>query len=151
MRLNAIFLPTDHCTLTCPDPVGPLPTLALSPLPATLVNLPASVANKRLTSWLSPLDAILTKNRGVPPATLGRSDLRTFRRVSTGPIAAKSLWCNNLQRREISSRSGETTPLPSVSKITRADIGDCSSLVPFASRAWVQRSKAGFRVCTCKP
>jgi hypothetical protein len=27
--------------------------------------LPASVANKRLTAWLSPLDATLTKNRGV--------------------------------------------------------------------------------------
>ena len=32
------------------------------------------------------------------------------------PIAAKRLWCNNSQRHEISSRSGETTPLPLVSK-----------------------------------
>jgi len=64
MRLNTIFLPTDHCTLTCSDPVGPLLTLALSPLAATLVNLPASAANKRLTSQLSPLDATLTKTRG---------------------------------------------------------------------------------------
>src|SRR6266852_7536541 len=29
------------------------------------MDLPASVANKRLTVWLSPLDATLTKNRGV--------------------------------------------------------------------------------------
>src|SRR5260370_4122727 len=36
----------------------------VSPLAATLMNLPASVANKRLTPWLSPLDATLTKNRG---------------------------------------------------------------------------------------
>src|SRR5258708_13129699 len=36
----------------------------ISPLDATLMNLPASVANKRLTAWLSPLDATLTKNRG---------------------------------------------------------------------------------------
>jgi len=45
-----------------PDPVGT--TIALSPLAATLMDLHASVANKRLTSWLSPLDATLTKNGG---------------------------------------------------------------------------------------
>src|SRR5260370_39329177 len=37
---------------------------SLSPLAATLMNLPASVANKRLTPRLSPLDATLTKNGG---------------------------------------------------------------------------------------
>src|SRR5713226_3234341 len=42
----------------------PLPTIALSPLAATLMDPPASVANKRLTAQLSPLDATLTKNRG---------------------------------------------------------------------------------------
>jgi hypothetical protein len=36
----------------------------ISPLPATLTNPPASVANKRLTENLTPLDATLTKNRG---------------------------------------------------------------------------------------
>jgi hypothetical protein len=41
-----------------------LPTLALNPLTATLMNLLASVANKRLTSRLSPLDAPLTKTGG---------------------------------------------------------------------------------------
>src|SRR6266852_8399012 len=50
------------------DPVGTpsrlLATDALSPLAATFMDLPASVANKRLTSWLSSLDATLTKNRG---------------------------------------------------------------------------------------
>src|SRR5467141_3097528 len=35
-----------------------------SPLAATLMDLPASVANKRLTVWLSPLDATFTKNKG---------------------------------------------------------------------------------------
>ncbi len=40
----------------------------ISRLAATLMDLPASVANKRLTAWLSPLDATLTKNRGVPPS-----------------------------------------------------------------------------------
>ena len=36
----------------------------VSPLAATLMNSLASVANKRVTAWLSPLDATLTKNRG---------------------------------------------------------------------------------------
>ncbi len=35
---------------------------SVSPLEATLTDLLASVANKRLTAWLSPLDATLTKN-----------------------------------------------------------------------------------------
>src|SRR5216684_5102873 len=55
---------TDHCPLTCPDAVGATATLALSPLDATLMDLPASVANKGLTAWLNPLDATLTKSRG---------------------------------------------------------------------------------------
>ncbi len=33
----------------------------------------ASVANKRLTAWLTPLDATLTKNTGVGGALLVRS------------------------------------------------------------------------------
>jgi len=47
-----------------PTPSGLLATDALSPLAATFMDLPASVANKRLTDWLNPLDATLTKNRG---------------------------------------------------------------------------------------
>jgi hypothetical protein len=40
----------------------------VSPLEATLMDLLASVANKRLTAWLNPLDATLTKSiGGVPP------------------------------------------------------------------------------------
>ena len=35
-----------------------------TPLAAALIDFPASVADKRLTAWLSPLDATLTKNRG---------------------------------------------------------------------------------------
>jgi hypothetical protein len=41
----------------------------VSPLPATLMDLPASVANKRLTARLTPLDATLTKNRGAHPSS----------------------------------------------------------------------------------
>ena len=36
----------------------------ISPLAATLMDLPTSAANKRLTRLLSPSDATLTKNRG---------------------------------------------------------------------------------------
>src|SRR5882724_4514974 len=38
--------------------------IPVSPLAATLMDSPASVANKRLTAELNPLDATLTKNRG---------------------------------------------------------------------------------------
>src|SRR5216683_963082 len=48
----------------CTDPIRVTATPALSPLPATLMDLPANVANKRLTAWLSLLDATLTKKRG---------------------------------------------------------------------------------------
>src|SRR6266436_5297142 len=43
---------------------SPQPTIALSPLAATLMDFLASVANKRLTARLSPLDATLTKYTG---------------------------------------------------------------------------------------
>ena len=39
-------------------------SVRVSPLAATLMVFPASVANKRLTVGLSPLDATLTKDRG---------------------------------------------------------------------------------------
>jgi len=59
--------------LTPPKSSHPRPLLSrqhflpVSPLAATLMDLPASVANKRLTAELSPLAATLTKNRGVGP------------------------------------------------------------------------------------
>src|SRR5882672_4263226 len=61
----------------------PLPShqhfIPVGPLAATLMDSPASVANKRLTARLNPLAATLTKNRGVGP-TFRRFDIRTFRR-----------------------------------------------------------------------
>jgi hypothetical protein len=44
-----------------------LPTLALTHLGATPMDLPLNVANKGLTVWLNPLDATFTKNRGWAP------------------------------------------------------------------------------------
>jgi hypothetical protein len=52
---SALLLPTDHC---------PLLTIELSPLDATLMDISASVANKRLTARLSPSNATLTKKQG---------------------------------------------------------------------------------------
>src|SRR6266849_1453448 len=43
------------------------------------MDFPASVAAKRLTAWLSPLDATRTKNRGARPSTFRRPALRTLR------------------------------------------------------------------------
>src|SRR5260370_13766938 len=83
---------------------------------------------------------------GNPFICLGSRNTSHQSRITShtiGPIAAKRSWCNNWQRHEISLPSGETTPLPPVSKTRRADIGDSSIWVPFASRAWVQRSKVG--------
>jgi hypothetical protein len=53
---TSLLLPTDHSLALA---------MGLSSLAATLMELPASVANKRLTVLLSPLDATLTKNTGV--------------------------------------------------------------------------------------
>src|SRR5712692_3841619 len=44
--------------------LGTMPASYLSPLDATLMDLPASVANKGLTLKLNPSDATLTKNTG---------------------------------------------------------------------------------------
>ena len=43
---------------------GSASTVNLSPLNATLTELPVTIANKRLTETLSPLNATLTKNPG---------------------------------------------------------------------------------------
>jgi hypothetical protein len=54
---------------------------SVTPLSATLMELPASVANKRLTAKLTPLDATLTKNRGMGSpicfSTFQRSNVQT--------------------------------------------------------------------------
>ena len=59
---SRFFSQTFNLQLLTFDPPSPL-----SPLDATLMHTPASVANKRLTPWLNPLDATLTKKRGRGP------------------------------------------------------------------------------------
>jgi hypothetical protein len=127
-----------------------------SPLDATLTSILVSIDSKRLTNNAKSFRCNTYKKHGGRggrffSSTFRRWDVQTFRRVFPSPIAAQSLWCHNLQRRENSLRSGETTPPCPVSKITRADIGNCPPTLPIASRAWVQRSNAGIRVCTYKP
>src|SRR6266700_483880 len=68
-----ILPPTEHCSMTCPacpDPVGnPVGVTANSCFKSFNRNTygsPLSVANKRLTDSLNPLDATLTKKRGYP-------------------------------------------------------------------------------------
>src|SRR5260370_11078533 len=72
----------------------------VSPLAATLMDLTVSVANKRLTAGLSPLDATLTKNRGrravclttiLLTLTFGRSDIQTFASALFSANSAASL------------------------------------------------------------
>src|SRR6266478_736268 len=59
----------------------------VSPLAATLMDLPASVANKRLTVGVSPLDATLTKNRGVHPSSQKVLSLRAFPAVGRSNVS----------------------------------------------------------------
>ena len=64
----------------------------------------------------------------LPPrrSDVGRSNVPTF----PSPIAVGGHWCHNPQRHQISSPSGETSPLPPVSKDTRAEIGNRSTPLP---------------------
>jgi len=62
---------------------------SLSPLSATLMDSPASVANKRLTQLLSPLDATLTKNQGGPRPSIRESSLHT---LLCSPFVFRQLW-----------------------------------------------------------
>jgi len=70
----------------------------VSPLVATLMNLPASVANKRLTAQLNLLDATLTKNTGgdtlsIPKLATPHSSLAT----APSPFFSNpcALFCNH--------------------------------------------------------
>src|SRR6266571_2905213 len=68
----------------------------LTPLAATLMDCPASVANKRLTAELSPLAATLTKNRGVGAHPLRNQPLATrCSRMDSSPFFSHScaLFC----------------------------------------------------------
>jgi len=65
---------TDRLPLTCPNPVGVTTTPASTPLDATLMDLPASVASKRLTVLVKSFRCNIYKNRGWH---IGHHDTRT--------------------------------------------------------------------------
>ena len=91
----------------------------VSPLAATLMDLPASVANKRLTVGLSSLDATLTKNRGVGPLRLTS--------YSFGVTIAP--WLPN--PRNVSSTSHRPAPTRSRAvSVTGAGLGRVGMLIP---------------------
>ena len=100
------MLPRQAVLLTPPISFYPKPLLSrrhpapVSPLAATLMDSPASAADKRLTAGLSPLDATLTKNRGVeaprhthasnPDLTRAQSKAPPrLLRAASGAVAAK--------------------------------------------------------------
>jgi hypothetical protein len=145
---------------------------ASSPLEATLMSILVSVASKWFTGKLSSLECALTKKQGGGGRGAAFLDVRTFRpsdvwtfKRSASPIAADGPWCNNGQRRENSSRSGETTPLPPVSNDNKRTSGTARrrsrlqlQVVPgstvlrrVSGFVLTNLEQAGFRVCTYKP
>jgi hypothetical protein len=82
--------------------------------------------------WVGGRGSSFLRRSDVP--TFQRFNVSTFKR-SASPIAAKRRWCNNSQRHGLCRQLRETYRPETVSKTKRADIGESSILVPFASRA----------------
>jgi len=98
-----------------------------SPLDATLLSIPASVDSKWFTDHINPFRCNTYKKHrgGAGVQSLGFTEhaapdtghgTRSTHLCPILPIAAQPLWCHNPQRCQVSLRSEETTPLPSVSK-----------------------------------
>ncbi len=95
----------------------------------------------------------------IPNPYIPTSLLHYFLSSPVRPIAANRPWCHNWQRRENSSPSGETTPLPPVSKNRERTSGTVrrrsrshpdsvgvasrSSYDRTRKKAWVHRSNVG--------
>src|SRR5882762_4620175 len=63
--LTPVLPLTNHSPLTCSNHVGVTAHFSFKSFTCNIYGPPASVANKRLTAYLSPLAATLTKNTGV--------------------------------------------------------------------------------------
>jgi hypothetical protein len=86
---------------------SPIP---ISSLDATLMNLPSSVANKRLTAKLNHLDATLTKNRGYPRSglpTIKEGEMGTGARGAPVPEVGFYVKIKRAQSRRPGSRPNE--------------------------------------------
>lgn len=68
----------------------------VSPSAATLIDYPASVANKRLTSRLGPFAATLTRRSGVPALITFRGRSSAFPQVRLPSVAALTPGCYDL-------------------------------------------------------
>jgi len=79
---------TEGCTLeglACVTSLSLPSPYPLSPLIATLMAISVSVANKRLTVYLNPLDATLTKTRGWGPVMVNQPPCERYQSVTTCP------------------------------------------------------------------
>jgi hypothetical protein len=130
--------PSAHSFLA--DQVHPAPrrTLRLSNAPNAQISRRRSLFNSSTYRMLSaqPFSFVYDTFSWVGCTLLLRKvqalEVRTSERsdVPTSPIAVRNYWCHNPQRHQISSPSGETSPLPPVSKDTRAESGNCSTTAP---------------------
>src|SRR5258708_439038 len=89
-RHTVLLIPSNSSYL--PPSLSRRQPAPLTPLDATLMHFPASVANKRLTAELTPLTATLTKNEGGPfPRTphfaKGKRNQTFARSIAPGPSA----------------------------------------------------------------
>ncbi len=115
----------------------------LNPLAATLMDPPASVANKRLTADLSPLDATLTKNRGVGGVMVNQLPLSSNISTRLQPsfvlnrfhtlsfsVSCNSCICHSYENCRVRTNNSQSETLRC--KLTRRPSAD-STLIPFLS------------------
>src|SRR5216683_7779465 len=86
-------------------------SLCLSPCPPAPLCPLFSITYELQISQVLSFD-IHACNGGCTPSHYPGCDTSPLVSASVRPIAEQALWCNNSQRHGISSRSGETTPLP---------------------------------------
>jgi hypothetical protein len=133
---------------------------AISPLPATLTDHPASVANKRLTENLTPLDATLTKYRGLGVfLTFQRSNVLTcndlrpnslrctflatphpltpYPTISYKNIGGHLPYFPSLLARPL-PKECFTTPLPSTDSALSIKIAGCIPTIPILVQRFAQ-------------
>jgi len=151
---------------TLPKSSHPRPLLsrqhraAVSPLAATLMDFPASFANKSLTVNLTPLDATLTKNKGVVSfqssegfLPSGRSDVKTFGRLDifwvrvfnglhTLPsyVSCKSFACHSYENCRVYTKASHSgTRSASARRPFNSRASHPSNLQTFQRRAFASR------------
>src|SRR6267142_7149531 len=116
------------------------------------MGLPPSIANKRLTVWLSSLDAILTKNRGVP--IMVNQDSLNFE-ILTSPQGPRRSWPSEstpaARRKRTTVRKSPSTALHCsqiISQLSTVDLFHQSRVTRYASRFSLP---PGFVTCLLPP